>query len=54
MTMRHPDLPEQPIEVDDVSVPTYQASGWELDDNPPPTLTKARPARRRRQTGDEN
>lgn len=55
VTMRHPDLPEQPIEVDEAAVPIHQASGWELDANPPVvSVTKPRTARRRRQTGDEH
>lgn len=54
VTMTHPDLPDQPIDVDEVSVPHYRASGWQVDDTPPLKLTKARAARRRQQTGDED
>lgn len=32
--MRHPDLPEQPIEVDERLVSGHQASGWELAEAP--------------------
>ncbi|MBZ6175598.1 hypothetical protein KVH22_30045 [Streptomyces olivaceus] len=55
VVMIHPDLPDQPIDVDEVSIPHYQASGWQVDDNPPAIpVTKARAAKRRRQTGDES
>ncbi|MFE9923270.1 hypothetical protein ACFYQA_17295 [Streptomyces sp. NPDC005774] len=50
--MTHPDLPEQPIEVDELSVPHHQAAGWQvaedLPQEPKPT------ARRRRQTTRED
>jgi hypothetical protein len=39
--MRHPDLPEQPIEVQDKAVPHYQSSGWSVTDAP------EKPARKR-------
>lgn len=32
--MRHPSLPEQPIEVAEQAVPHYQSSGWEVGDAP--------------------
>ncbi|WP_435215917.1 hypothetical protein [Streptomyces sp. bgisy034] len=54
VTMRHPDLPDQPITVREDAVPTYQASGWQVSEDAP-TKPKAKPAaRRRRQTGDES
>ncbi|WP_171117785.1 MULTISPECIES: hypothetical protein [unclassified Streptomyces] len=54
VTMSHPDLDQQ-IEVDEVSVPHYQASGWQVVTERPDKTTKAA-ARRRRQTlrGDES
>ena len=30
VVMEHPQLPDQPIEVDEVSVPHYRASGWQV------------------------
>lgn len=49
VTMRHPDLPDQPIVVNEASVPHYQASGWQLDDSPQTkTETAPTPERRRR------
>ncbi|MFR0354169.1 hypothetical protein [Streptomyces sediminimaris] len=54
MTLTHPDLPDQPIEVDEASVPHYRASGWQLAQERPQKTTKAKAARRRRQTGDES
>lgn len=51
--MTHPELPDQPITVAEESVPHYQASGWELAEQAPPTTTQPK-ARRRRQTGDES
>ncbi len=53
VTMRHPDLPDQPITVNEAAVPHYQASGWEVDKTPPADPAKTAP-RRRRQTGDES
>lgn len=51
--MTHPDLPDQPIEVDEASVPHHQASGWQRAEQRPEE-PKAKAARRRRQTGDES
>ncbi|WP_228915906.1 hypothetical protein [Streptomyces sp. DH20] len=48
VTMTHPDLPEQPIEVDEASVPHHQAAGWQVAENPPPEPKAV--AQRRRQT----
>jgi hypothetical protein len=53
VTMTHPDLPGQPIEVGEAAVPHYQASGWQVDETPKPGPTK-RAARRRQKTGDES
>ncbi|MFE2046360.1 hypothetical protein ACFXAZ_36660 [Streptomyces sp. NPDC059477] len=52
MTMTHPDLPDQPIEVDEAAVPHHQAAGWQIAENPPTKKTPT--ARRRRKTGDES
>lgn len=49
--MIHPDLPDQPIRVREDAVPHHQAAGWQIADAPA-TPTK-RPARRRRQQGDD-
>jgi hypothetical protein len=55
VTMRHPELPDQPITVREEAVPTYQASGWEVsEDAPTESKPKAKAARRRRQSGDES
>lgn len=48
VTMTHPDLPEQPIEVDEASVPHHQAAGWQVAETPPPEPKAV--AQRRRQT----
>ncbi|MFF3857530.1 hypothetical protein [Micromonospora sp. NPDC002575] len=45
VTMTHPGL-DQEIEVDEVSVPHYQASGWQVA--APPKATKAAATGRRR------
>ena len=43
--MRHPDLPEQPIEVQERAVPHYQSSGWSVTDAPvKPSRKKTAPA----------
>lgn len=34
VTMAHPDLPDRPIVVDEVSVPHHQAAGWYVTDQP--------------------
>ncbi|REE62123.1 hypothetical protein BX257_4736 [Streptomyces sp. 3212.3] len=56
--MLHPDLPEQPIEVDERAVAHYQSSGWEIDTRPPLTQptpkTAARRRRQQQQQGDES
>ncbi|MET8826524.1 hypothetical protein ABZX40_28355 [Streptomyces sp. NPDC004610] len=52
MTMTHPGLPDQPIEVDEAAVPHHQAAGWQIAEDPPTTRKPA--ARSRRQTGDES
>ncbi|MYS47534.1 hypothetical protein GTY23_41470 [Streptomyces sp. SID5998] len=49
MTMTHPGV-EQPIEVDEVSVPHYQASGWQVAD---PQEQKPAAKVRRTQKGHE-
>ncbi|MGA5076254.1 hypothetical protein ACPC37_01305 [Streptomyces griseoincarnatus] len=46
--MTHPDLPEQPIEVDEASVPHHQAAGWQVSEDLP--QPRKAPASRRRQT----
>jgi len=38
--MRHPDLPEQPIEVQEKAVPHYQSSGWSVTDAPEKPVRK--------------
>jgi hypothetical protein len=48
VTMAHPDL-DQSIVVDEVSIPHYQASGWQVADERP-TRTERAAARSRRQT----
>jgi len=48
VTMTHPDLAEQLIEVDEMSVPHHQAAGWEITEPRPQQPTAA--AKRRRQT----
>ncbi|MDX2681106.1 hypothetical protein [Streptomyces soliscabiei] len=51
--MTHPDLPAQPIEVDEASVAGHQAAGWQVaEDLPKPKAA----AKRRRQIpkGDES
>jgi hypothetical protein len=53
VTMTHPDLPEQPIEVDEVSVPHHQAAGWQVVHALPPQQLKS-PARSRRQNRRED
>lgn len=50
VTMAHPDLDQQ-IEVDEVSVPHYQASGWQVV-TAPPKSTKATAKGRRRTEGE--
>lgn len=51
VTMTHPDL-DRPIVVDEVSIPHYQASGWQVAEDRP---TERAAARSRRQTkGREN
>jgi hypothetical protein len=56
VTMIHPDLPGQAIEVDERAVPHHQAAGWQVTQDLPQTPKP--PARRRRQTktpkGDES
>lgn len=52
--MTHPDLPNQPIDVTEESVPHYQASGWQVAEDTPAPNTSKQAARRRRQTGDES
>jgi hypothetical protein len=52
VTMAHPDLPDQPIEVDEVSVPHHQAAGWQVVETLPQQPKS--PARRRRQTPRED
>lgn len=54
VTMTHPDL-EHRIEVDEVSVPHYQASGWQVAESLPKDPTNTAAARsRRRTTKDES
>lgn len=44
VTMAHPDLPDQPIEVSEASVPHYQAAGWQVvEDKPNERTAKRRP-----------
>jgi hypothetical protein len=45
VTMRHPDLPDQPISVPASAVPHHRASGWETVDDTPsaPALDAAPP-----------
>lgn len=52
VTMTHPDLPDQPIEVDEVSVSHHQAAGWQVVEALPQQPKS--PARRRRQTPRED
>ncbi|MFE2041675.1 hypothetical protein ACFXAZ_12225 [Streptomyces sp. NPDC059477] len=52
MTMTHPDLPDQPIEVDEAAVPHHQAAGWQIAEDAPTRKTPT--ARRRRTKGDES
>ena len=52
VTMTHPDLPEQPIEVDEVSVSHHQAAGWQVAETLPQHPKS--PARRRRQNRRED
>jgi hypothetical protein len=33
--IEHPDLPGQPVEVPDIAVPHYRASGWQVTEAPP-------------------
>lgn len=44
VTMTHPELPGQPIHVDERAIPHYQQSGWQVTEDQP-TTPKA-PARR--------
>jgi hypothetical protein len=46
VTMTHPSLPGQPIEVDEVSVPHHRAAGWQVE-KPPQETPPAAPKRRR-------
>ncbi|MFG2515963.1 hypothetical protein [Streptomyces sp. NPDC048584] len=48
VTMTHPDLPEQRIVVDELSVPHHQAAGWQITEDLPQEPTS--PARSRRHT----
>ncbi|MFE6362976.1 hypothetical protein ACFVP3_23630 [Streptomyces sp. NPDC057806] len=44
VTMRHPDLPGQPISVPASAVPHHRASGWEtVDDTPSAPATEPTP-----------
>ncbi|MGW0169559.1 hypothetical protein ACWDWT_30940 [Streptomyces sp. NPDC003343] len=45
VTMTHPELPDQPIHVDERAIPHYQQSGWEVFEDQPTTTPKV-PARR--------
>jgi hypothetical protein len=51
--MCHPELSER-IEVDEVSVPHYQASGWQRADEAKSTTQAAARRRRPTKSGDEN
>lgn len=43
VTMTHPELPDQPIHVDERAIPHYQQSGWEVsEDQPAPHKAPAR------------
>lgn len=54
VTLTHPDLPGQPIEVNAAAVPHYQASGWQVAQNPTAetttSATTTTPATSRRRT----
>ncbi len=52
VVMEHPDLPDQQIEVDEVSVPHHQAAGWQVVEALPQQPKS--PARRRRQNPRED
>ncbi|MFD3483780.1 hypothetical protein [Streptomyces sp. NPDC058665] len=58
VTLSHPDLPDQTIEVDQAAVPHYQSSGWqrvgpEAVPDPEPSTTPSRaPRRRQKKEGD--
>lgn len=43
--LRHPDLPDQPIEVDEIALVHYGAAGWVLDDSPKPPAPPVRVSR---------
>jgi hypothetical protein len=51
VTMTHPSLPGQPIEVDEVSVPHHRAAGWQVEE--PPQETPPAAPKHRRQTRKE-
>lgn len=51
--MTHPDLPEQPIEVDEMSVPHHQAAGWQVADDQPQLPPAPAPRRGRTTTRKE-
>ncbi len=52
VVMEHPDLPDQQIQVDEVSVPHHQAAGWQVVTELPAQPTP--PAKRRRQNRRED
>ncbi|MBD0837370.1 hypothetical protein [Streptomyces sp. TRM68416] len=47
VTMTHPEVDQQ-IEVEEVSVPHYQASGWQVTSRQDKTTTAAAKGRRRK------
>jgi hypothetical protein len=51
----HPNLPGQPIRVREQAVPTYRASGWQVEPTPEPEAEAAeeKPRRRPRNTPKE-
>lgn len=61
VTLTHPDLPDQPIHVEERSVPHHERAGWvaplkspEPEPDAPAETKPAAPSRRRRTTAKES